>query len=392
MLRFRQLFKMAQETSAKKLKTSPVTIGTHKYVFSLRSNDVGLVTDYFSSGHFHADEALAVYLLRLLPTYSLSPLVRSRDPARLEECHTVVDVGGEYDPPRNRYDHHQRTFQTCFPNHETRLSSAGLVYMHFGRAIIAQHTSLPLDHDDVGLLYEKLYTDFVEAIDANDNGISAFDPAAIATAGIEKRFKDGSITIASVVGDMNNPDPTCPDEPQDEDSLFGRASTFIGNVFTRKLHHASSSWLPARTTVKSAYHARREVHPSGRIIVLPKAGIPWKEHLYNFEKEASGGGEIDPENQTYYVLYAESPAEDSKWRVQCVSVSEGSFESRKPLPESWRGVRDADLDGVIAAESEKAGQPKLPEGAIFAHASGFIGGHKTKEGAFAMATRSLEQS
>lgn len=262
--------------------------------------------------------------------------------------------------------------------------------MHFGRAIISQHTSLPLDHDDVGLLYEKLYTDFVEAIDANDNGISAFDPAA--TAGITKRFKDGGITITSVVGDMNNPDPTCPDEPQDEDSLFGRASTFIGNVFARKLHQACSSWLPARTTVKEAYHARHEVHPSGRLIVLPKGGVPWKEHLYNFEKEASGGSEISPENQTYYVLYPENAAEDAKWRVQCVSVNESSFESRKPLPESWRGVRDADLDGVIAAEAEKNGQSKLPEGAIFTHASGFIGGHKTKEGAFAMAARGLEQS
>ena len=304
----------------------------------------------------------------------------------------MVDVGGEYDASRNRYDHHQRTFSTFFPNHNTKLSSAGLVYMHFGRAIIAQHTSLPLDHEDVSVLYEKLYTDFIEAIDANDNGISVFDPAAITAANIEKRFKDGGITITSVVGDMNNPDPTAPEEPQDEDSLFARASSFIGSVFSRKLRQASSSWLPARTTVGSAYHSRKEVHPSGRIIVLPKAGIPWKEHLYNFEKEASSGSsEIDTANQAYYVLYPESTAEDAKWRVQCVSVSEGSFESRKPLPEAWRGVRDADLDGVLAAEAEKAGQTKLPEGAIFTHASGFIGGHKTKEGAFAMAVRSLEQ-
>lgn len=361
-----------------------------------RSNDIRLVTDYFrppSSGHFHADEALAVYLLRLLPTYSSSPLIRSRDSAQLEQCHTVVDVGGEYDPSRNRYDHHQRTFATCFPNHDTRLSSAGLVYMHFGRAIIAQHTGLPLDHEDVSLLYEKLYESFIEAVDANDNGISVFDPAAITAAGIEKRFKDGGISITSVVGDMNNPDPMIPEgEPQDEDGLFGRASTFIGDIFRRKMHHASTSWLPARTTVRSAYQSRREVHLSGRIIMLPKGGVPWKEHLYNLEKEASRGEEIAAENQIYYVLYPESAAEDAKWRVQCVSTSESSFESRKPLPESWRGVRDADLDGVLAAEAEKNSQSKLPEGAIFTHASGFIGGHKTKEGAFAMAERSLEQS
>jgi uncharacterized UPF0160 family protein len=341
----------------------------------------------YPSGHFHADEALAVYLLRLLPTYASSPLVRTRDPAQLETCHTVVDVGGVYDAAINRYDHHQRTFNTVFPKHNTKLSSAGLVYMHFGRAIIAQHMSLPEDHADVDLLYKKLYTDFIEAIDANDNGISVYDQTAVAAAKLEKRFKEYGVTLASIVNDMNNPDPTSPPgEPQDEDSLFGRASTLIGNVFARKLHHATTSWLPARTTVGNAYASRTEAHPSGRIMVLPQGGVPWKEHLYNFERETSAS----PESQVYYVLYPESAAEDSKWRVQCVSVSESSFESRNPLPEAWRGVRDQDLDGVLAAEAEKNGQAKLPEGAIFVHASGFIGGHKTKEGAMAMAVRSLE--
>ncbi|PYH46607.1 MYG1 family protein [Aspergillus saccharolyticus JOP 1030-1] len=360
---------MAEETITKKIKTSSPLIGTH-------------------NGHFHADEALAVYLLRLLPTYSASPLVRTRDPAQLATCHTVVDVGGEYDPSTNRYDHHQRTFATTFPAHNTKLSSAGLVYMHFGRAIIAQHTSLPEDHEDVTLLYEKLYNDFIEAIDANDNGVSVYDPEAISAAGLQKRFRDGGITLASVVGDMNNPDPTSPPgEPQDEDSLFGRASTFIGNVFTRKLHQAASSWLPARASVGAAYRLRRDVHSSGRIIVLPQGGVPWKEHLYNFEKEEGALGN----EQTYYVLYPESASESSKWRVQCVSESEGSFVSRKPLPESWRGVRDSDLDALMAAEADQAGKPRIPEGAVFVHASGFIGGHKTKEGALAMAIRGLEQ-
>lgn len=301
-------------------------------------------------------------------------------------------MGGEYDPAKNRFDHHQRTFTTTFPNHNTRLSSAGLVYMHFGRDIIAQHVSLPRDHEDVSLLYEKLYTDFIEAIDANDNGISVYDPAAVSAAGLEKRFRDGGVQLSSLVGDMNFPDPTAsPGEPQDEDSLFARASSFIGHVFLRKLQHAGFSWLPARTTVGAAYHSRTETHPSGRIIILPQGGVPWKEHLYNFEKEASGGGEPDPANQVYYVLYPESATEGSKWRVQCVPASEGSFESRKPLPESWRGIRDEELDSVLAAEAERTGKPKIPEGAVFVHASGFIGGHKTKEGALAMAVRSLEE-
>src|SRR5271170_6707275 len=149
----RQFVRMATDAATKRLKMEPRVIGTH-------------------NGHFHADEALAVYMLRLLPDYASAALVRTRDQALLDKCHTVVDVGGEYDVARNRYDHHQRTFNTTFPNHATKLSSAGLVYMHFGKAVIAQHTKLPPDHPDVELLYQKLYDDFVEAIDAHDNGIA----------------------------------------------------------------------------------------------------------------------------------------------------------------------------------------------------------------------------
>lgn len=35
-------------------------------------------------------------------------IIRTRDPAQLAECDVVVDVGGEFDPKKHRYDHHQR--------------------------------------------------------------------------------------------------------------------------------------------------------------------------------------------------------------------------------------------------------------------------------------------
>lgn len=328
----------------------------------------------------------------MLPTYSSSPLVRTRDPEKLAACHTVVDVGGEYDPARNRYDHHQRTFQDTFPSRQTRLSSAGLVYLHFGKAIIAQHLSKPIDHQDVQTVYEKLYTDYIEALDAHDNGISVYEPKALAASGLEKRFRDGGINLGSLIGDMNY-DPT---ENLDEDGLFAKASTFIGETFVRKLRSACNSWLPARATVRGAYESRFDAHPSGRVMLLPKGGVPWKEHLYNLEQEAPGMPTTAPSEEprlgkeVYYVLYPESSDPSANWRIQCVPVHESSFESRKPLPEAWRGVRDSDLDGVLTAEAQSQGLPPIPDGAIFTHASGFIGGHRTKEGVLAMANRSLQ--
>ncbi|KAI1462778.1 metal-dependent protein hydrolase [Annulohypoxylon moriforme] len=356
---FLQTAKMA-ENAAKRLKTSEGTglrIGTH-------------------NGHFHADEALAVYMLRLLPTYADSVLVRTRDPALLETCHTVVDVGGEYDPPRNRYDHHQRTFTTTFPGRPTKLSSAGLVYMHFGRSIIAQQVQKPEDSDEVGVLWNKIYESFIEALDAHDNGISVYDPAQIDAAGLEKRFKDGGFTLGAMVGRLNpnwnDPVPADKAEAQAaEDKRFVTASERIGEEFSRGLEYYAGAWLPARTIVQEAYLKRFQHDPEGRIMVFEGQSVPWKDHLYALEEE-----EGNTDKKVLYVLYPEKPTPGAVWRIQTVPVTESSFESRKPLPEPWRGARDAQLDEVTG----------IP-GGIFVHAAGFIGGNKTFEGAKALADK-----
>lgn len=47
----------------------------------------------------------------------------------LETLDAVLDVGGVYDPSRDRYDHHQKGFEEVFGyGFTTKLSSAGLVY------------------------------------------------------------------------------------------------------------------------------------------------------------------------------------------------------------------------------------------------------------------------
>lgn len=58
------------------------------------------------NGAFHADESLACAILRLINDGPFR-IVRSRDPAVLDACDVVVDVGGAYDHAKLRYDHHQ---------------------------------------------------------------------------------------------------------------------------------------------------------------------------------------------------------------------------------------------------------------------------------------------
>ena len=52
----------------------------------------------------------------------------------------------------------------------TKLSSAGLVYKHYGRQIIAQMMGKQEDDPAVEAVYLRVYKNFMEAIDGIDNG------------------------------------------------------------------------------------------------------------------------------------------------------------------------------------------------------------------------------
>lgn len=93
--------------------------------------------------------------------FANAKIVRSRDPAVLNPCDILVDVGAVYDPATHRYDHHQGNVQfsqNCYKskililcwlsinfqagftetldaNHTMKLSSAGLIYKHFGKKV-----------------------------------------------------------------------------------------------------------------------------------------------------------------------------------------------------------------------------------------------------------------
>ncbi|NXF87952.1 MYG1 protein, partial [Eubucco bourcierii] len=89
-------------------------------------------------------------------------VVRTRDPQILAQCDVVVDVGGEYDPERHRYDHHQRSFSESMSSLQpgkpwgTKLSSAGLVYCHLGGQVLAQLLAQPEDSPTVRALYDQV--------------------------------------------------------------------------------------------------------------------------------------------------------------------------------------------------------------------------------------------
>ena len=57
----------------------------------------------------------------------------------------------------------------------TKLSSAGLIYFHFGRRVLAQVLNVPEDNPALPVMFLKVYENFMEEVDACDNGINAVD-------------------------------------------------------------------------------------------------------------------------------------------------------------------------------------------------------------------------
>ncbi|EIE18778.1 metal-dependent protein hydrolase [Coccomyxa subellipsoidea C-169] len=335
---------MVRSSASSEVKRKMVKIGTH-------------------NGSFHCDEALGCFLLKRTDHFKDADIVRTRDEDILKQLDIVIDVGGKYDPDACRFDHHQRGFAEVFGHgFQTKLSSAGLVYKHFGRDIIAKLLESRKDHEQVEKVYLAVYKHFMEAIDAIDNGINQWD--------VDTPPKYMSTTnLSSRVGALN---PRWNEDQSSErtDEQFLKAVQLTGSDFLDSVDYISKAWLPARTYVQEAIEKRSEVDSSGEIIRLPRV-CPWKEHLYDLEQE------LALDKPLKFCIYEDDRAKS--WRVQAVSVAAGSFENRKSLPAAWMGLRDAEL-------SEAAGIPDC----VFVHASGFIGGTKTLEGAIRMAQAGLK--
>jgi len=322
-------------------------------------------------GVFHCDEALGCAMLQMMPTWAGSTIVRTRNDKELDKCDIVIDVGAIYDHSKLRYDHHQRTFSSNLSEEHadvpvgsrpegfsTKLSACGLVYKHYGMKdllpVLTKGSGLP--DEILPVVYKKIYQGFVEEVDAIDNGIDI-------SAG-ELRYRI-STNLSARVGQLNPLWNEDGGKPRRND-VFREAMALTGHEFRESVRRLTKSWFPARSIVESAISARKSLHESGEIMMLDKF-CPWQGHLSDIEKEQNIEGVLK------YVLFQDS---GGSWRVQAVSAE--GFASRKALPSTWRGVRDAELSSVAGIA-----------GCVFCHASGFIGGNQTYDGAFEMAVTAL---
>lgn len=358
----------AESSPAKRAKTGGQQVAFETLAERLRSTTVlaklpeGL-GDFICTHHgsFHADEAMACAMLKCLPAFSSLPILRTRDQAEIEKATIVVDVGGSYDPATNRYDHHQKSFTDTYSEAypEIRLSSAGLVFKHFGLEVIEAICG-KLAPKDLTAIVSKTYDSIIRELDALDNGIQVADAPRY-------RFVTH---LGARVGRLN---PGWQDEagPDAENTRFKEATLLAAKELFDVVLGYCKGWLPARIIVEQALAERREVHASGEILKLSRF-CPWQEHLADLELEE----EQNRVPLAKYVLFIDGRG---SWRVQAVSKTRGSFENRLSLPKAWCGLRDQELSSI-------SGIP----GCVFVHANGFIGGHQTEDGVLQLAAKALD--
>jgi uncharacterized UPF0160 family protein len=279
------------------------------------------------NGNFHADDVFSIAALKtIFPAFTL---IRTRDLELISQADVVIDVGGEYDPATDRFDHHQRGGAGEREN-GIPYSSFGLVWMKYGLEICGGNQDIA-NSVDSGL---------VSTIDAID-------------CGYVKGVSEG-ISLSQTISMFN---PTWQEESH-FDTCFDEAVDFAARVLTRFIASASGG-ISAKAIVAKAIADAEDP----RVIVLEQY-TPWKRTVHALSEDA---------------LYMVYPSNSGDWRIQTVPVEPGSFEDRKSLPKAWAGLSDKALQEATSLDD-----------AMFCHNGLFIAGSASFESTMKMAAMALQ--
>jgi uncharacterized UPF0160 family protein len=286
--------------------------------------DITIVTH---NGNFHADDVFSIAALKSI--YPSFTLIRTRDLDVINKADLVIDVGGEYEPEKGRFDHHQRDGAGQREN-GIPYSSFGLIWKQYGLTICEDNQELASAIDS-GL---------VSTIDAIDCG----HVEGVAT----------GISLSQTISMFN---PTW-QENEDFDTCFNEAVEFAERILARFIASARGG-ISAKTIVAKAIENAKDP----RVIILDKY-VPWKRTVHALSTEA---------------LYMVYPSQTGQWRIQTVPIEPGSFEDKKSLPKAWAGLSDKALQDVTGIDD-----------AMFCHNGLFIAGSESFEGTMKMAEMALQ--
>lgn len=313
------------------------------------------------NGTFHADDVFGVgVLMGAFPTHEL---LRTRQQRDIDAADFAVDVGGEWDPERGRFDHHQRGFDGARPdqtvNGQARpgvgYASAGLVWSVHGPAYaraMAESRGLVLDDDALDSVVQSIDHSLVQYLDMVDTGQGEVAP--------------GIFGLSSLIAQLNTNwleerglDVMAKAQLQDSRFMEAVAITrkFLDQAINKKIGQ-----ILAADTVRLAPRLL-----NGRVLHLKEGGMPWTRVV------------ADEMPDIRLVIYPDS--DGTQYQVKTVPVEVGSFDSRMDLPTRWAGLRNEELAAITC----------VPD-SVFCHLNLFIAGARSFEGAVRLAELALSES
>jgi len=276
------------------------------------------------NGSFHSDDVFAVATLQLAYGVDAVTVVRTREEAIIATGDIVVDVGGVYDVAKQRFDHHQNGA----PVRENGVSYAafGLVWQTYGEQVCGS-----------SVVAAEIERQLVIAVDAGDTGLSLYT------------LHDQTKKPFELYQVINSFSPEW-GSGKSKDDAFLQAVSFARDLLTRMI------------TAKTAEVAMKQ------LIADTYALTPHKQCL-EFAIPVSGIACIEyPDVEV--VVMPDDPAVNTNWTATTVRKGYDSFEARVIFPESWRGLRGAELAAVSGIAD-----------AVFCHKAGFIFVAGSREGA-----------
>lgn len=293
------------------------------------------------NGSFHADDVFGVAVLMLL--HPQAELVRTRDAQVIADADFAVDVGGEWDAARGRFDHHQRGFSGARPNGVV-YASAGLVWAAFGVELAGRMLGPGVaDPALAQAMASDLDVELVQHLDRADTGASHGAPGLFGLSALLSQFNTtwDNPTAAGKGG---------------EAALAGFRRAL---AVTAQFIQASLDQLRARHQgAQLVRNADRVL--DGVVLVMPRSGLPWSDVVCAEMPEV------------LFVVYPDSS--DTQYQLHVVVIEPNSFVSRKDLPRTWAGLRGAELAAVCGVAD-----------AVFCHNGRFIAGAGSLQGALRMA-------
>ena len=251
------------------------------------------------SGGFHADDVFAVAAFQLLLGKENVEVIRTREDAVIETGDYIVDAGLQYDHEARRYDHHQ----PGAPVRENGIPYAafGLVWKHYGAEIC--------DSDEVATkIEEKLCV----PVDASDNALNIWEPGQFDLRPLEWDDILQSWRAEPTLG-------------EDADEQFLKAVDVAREYLLRRIQRETIK-VSQKKAVADLYENTDE---AGRAILISDTYVPRSEFVQHEEVNV--------------VVFPRELDVSPGWVAVAVQKNEHDYATRVRFPESWAGLRDAEL-------------------------------------------------